>query len=229
MNQAGPEIVISVLHPTRRCKEALARKSNWLEMAARPDLIEWTFGIDEGDTSCDPLKEHAHVVIPAPTWDVSKEGGTLCLAMNMMAEKAKGDLLFQMADDWYGPYHWDAWFREVMGPHMGEPKMLSLPDHPGRPPNFDLCCFPLITRKLYEQNGHFYYPEYRHVYVDTDISLRTRRFGQRVDVPIIPGFIHDHPFLTGKPSDEVYDRANSQPAYQYGEAIYKKRNAHLLS
>ena len=222
------EILISVLHPTRRCSEALARKQGWMDMAAKPESIEWIFGIDEGDTSCDPLKEHDHVVVPPPTWDVSKEGGTLCLAMNMMAEKAKGELLFQMADDWFGPYHWDAWFLEVMSAHMYEPKMLTLPDHPGRPAGFDLCCFPLITRKLYEKNGHFYYPEYRHVYVDTDISLRTRRFGQRVDVPVIPGFFHDHPFLTGKSSDEVYNRANSKPAYEYGEAIYKKRNGHLL-
>lgn len=229
MSKPNPELVISVLHPTRRLNEAIERRKNWLEMAARPDLIEWIYGLDEDDQTVSPLRSLPHVLVPPPTWDVNKEGGTLCLAMNMMAEKATGDLLFQMADDWYGPYHWDAWFRDVMGPHMGDPKMLSLPDHPGRPQNFDLVCFPLITRKLYELNGHFYYPEYRHVYVDTDLSLRTRKFGQRVDVPIIPGFFHDHPFLTGKPSDEVYDRANSKPAYQYGEAIYNKRNAHLLT
>ena len=197
-------------------------------MAARPDLVEWIYGVDEEDESCVPLRSMPHVVVPPPTWDVEKEGGTLCLAMNMMAEKSTGGLLFQMADDWHGPYHWDAWFREVMAPHMDEPKMLTLPDHPRRPAGFDLCCFPLITRKLYENNGHFYYPEYRHVYVDTDISIRTRRFNQRVDVPVIPGFFHDHPFLSGRPSDEVYERANSKPAYQYGEAIYNKRNGHLL-
>lgn len=216
---------ISVLHPTRRWKDALARRREWMEQAANPAGVEWIFAVDEDDPEGWPIRERfPHVVVPKATWDKDKEGGTFCAAMNLLAAASTGQVLFQMADDWFCPPRWDDWIWNSLKDYLDQPRLLTIVDHPGRPAGFDLCCFPAMTRKMYERNGWFYYPEYRHVYTDTDLSVATRKAGERIDVPQPAGFLHDHPLLTGKPMDDVYRLGNSAGAYEHGARIFKARH-----
>ena len=217
-------VLVSVLHPTRRPQRALSVRSDWMAKSADPSAIEWIFGVDEGGPDDPGLQPR--VTVPPPTWDVRREGGTFCLAMNLLAKASTGQILFQMADDWSGPAGWDKWIRDSLGDVLHLPRLLTIVDHPSRPKGFDHCCFPCITRPMPERNGWFYWPEYRHVFTDTDLSDRTRKDGERVDVPQPHGFFHDHPVLTGARVDEVYQIGNSQAAYAHGEKIYQGRHGH---
>lgn len=213
--------LISVLHPTRRPQKALAVRADWMAKAANPNAIEWIFGVDEGGP--DDAGLHPRVVVPPATWNIHEEGGTFCLAMNMLAKESMGQILFQMADDWFGPKGWDDWIRDSLCGVVHLPRLLTIVDHPSRPKGFDHCCFPCVTRAMVERNGWFYYPEYRHVYTDTDLSDQTRRDRERVDAVQPEGFFHDHPMLSGAPVDDVYRVGNSTGAYAHGLRVYKSR------
>jgi hypothetical protein len=217
---------ISVLHPTVRWKEALARRREWMEQAANPAGVEWIFAVTENDPESWPIRERfPHVVVPAPDWDVKAQGGTYVVGMNAAAAASTGHILLGLADDFLCGPRWDEWIWNSLKDQLNQPRLLTIIDHPGRPQGFDLCCFPCMTRAMYERNGWFYWPEYRHMYPDTELSVRTRAAGERVDVPQPAGFLHDHPLLVaGKAWDAAYRDANAPGPYEYGRKIFEARN-----
>lgn len=208
--------LISVLHPTIRPDRAIEIRAEWLERASEPIMVEWVFAVRE-----DVPMEGAVVVPKSPDGLSTYTAGT-----NLAAENSHGHILFVIADDFHGPRGWDAWMRESLGPHLKEPRLLTIIDHPSRQTGFDLCCFPVITRKMYERNGWVYYPGYRHVYGDEELSLRTRKAGERVDVKQPDGFLHDHPILNGAQWDEVYRSSNSPEEYKHGAKLFFERNTY---
>ena len=207
-------VLISVLHPTIRPEQAIRIREEWLARADDPAFVEWIFCVRE-----DVQMEGAVAVPKTPDGLSTYTSGT-----NLAASQSRGQILFVVADDFHGSKGWDTWMRESLKPHLDQPRLLTLIDHPARSAGFDLCCFPVLTRKMYERNGWVYFPGYRHLYGDEELSVRTRKEGERVDAPQPSGFLHDHPLLNNAKWDEVYKSANSQKEYEYGKALFTSRN-----
>jgi hypothetical protein len=208
------DILVSVLHPTIRPVTALGVKNEWVGRASRPELVEWIFAVRED------VQMESAVVVPKNQDGLS----TYTSGTNLAALHSHGDILFVMADDFHGPKGWDTWIRESLAPYLNQSRLLTLIDHPSRQKSFDLCCFPVLTRRMYELNGWVYYPGYRHLYGDEELSVRTRKAGERVDAPQPSGFLHDHPLLNSAKWDEVYRQANSPKEYEHGKKLFLERN-----
>ena len=203
---------ISLIHATRgRCKQAVEARRLWFNKAKNPDAIEHIFGLDGDDMHGALLAVHNHVVTNGSAGSVA--------AWNAAAEKAQGQVLIQLSDDWNPPMHWDEIILNAIG-DTSESKVLAISDG-HRTDN--LLCMAILTRKRYQQQGFMFHPEFFSVYSDDYFTKKA--YDDRVIVEardIV--FEHLHPIFGKAPMDEIYARSNEDYRYRMGQGIMQRIN-----
>src|SRR5208337_3522694 len=86
----------------------------------------------------------------------------------------------------------------------------------GRERDGELITNAIMSRKLYERWGYFYWPEYESMYADDDLTAHARLENVVLSAPHIR-FQHT-PF-----NDEIRGRQNRSEAYILGECILQQR------
>lgn len=206
---------ISVLHATRgRAAQALKIREEWLATASSKDF-EYIFACDEDDTESRQLlaEAGAHVVIVPPS-------GGIVAPINAAAGIAKGRILMMAADDCHPPQHWDREVRTALKSRLHEPLVLATSDGHSQQV---LIPHPIMTRAFYEAQGWFFCPEYRHLFCDTELTVRAQAARQIVDATHLV-FRHDNPMFTGEQPDALAQARNSRASWAEGQAVFKRRN-----
>jgi hypothetical protein len=201
---------ISLIHATRgRCKQAVEARRRWFNKAKNPDAIEHIFGLDSDDPHGAFLSVHNHVATDG-------KGGCVA-AWNAAAEKAQGQVLIQLSDDWDPPMHWDEIILNAIG-DTSESKVLAISDG-HRTDN--LLCMAILTRKRYQQQGYMFHPDFFSVYSDNYFTDKAYADGVIIEARHIV-FEHLHPVFGKAEWDETYARSNSDNNYANGKATYEK-------
>jgi len=201
---------ISLIHATRgRCKQAVDARRLWFNKAKNPDAIEHIFGLDNDDMHGAFLSVHNHVVTNGSAGSVA--------AWNAAAEKAQGEVLVQLSDDWNPPMHWDEILLNAIGDTSG-PKVLAISDG-HRTDN--LLCMAILTRKRYQDQGFMFHPEFFSVYSDDYFTKKAYEDGVIIEARDII-FEHLHPVFGKAPMDEIYARSNENYRYQMGQGIMRR-------
>lgn len=207
--------MISILHPSRqRYEKSLSTCYKWLEMAGT-DQVELIISIDNDDP--DKNRYHENFVrLHASGFNVTaiqSANRSAVDAINNAAQKAKGDIFIVVSDDTDCPNDWDV---QILKATEGKKDWIAkCPDGI----QDWIITMPLMDRAYYERFGYIYYPEFRHMFADTELSCVADLIGRKIDLPTL--FPHQHYSVGGIPKDAVSEKADA--TWSHGEALFIKR------
>jgi hypothetical protein len=203
---------ISLLHATRgRPDQALAARDLWLSMASKPEQVEHIFATDGNDPTAGPLAGFSRVVI-------SEEGGGCVAAWNEAARASQGEILIQMSDDWVPPRGWDETVIDRIGDTLN-PSVLAISD--GHRTD-DLLCMAILTRRrLEDQGGFLFHPDFKSVFSDNYFTAMAQKDGVMIAARDVV-FYHNHPAFTTAPGDKTYIETNSPARYNEGKEVFDR-------
>lgn len=202
---------ISVIHPSRcRPHEAFETASHWRDMS--DEDFEYILSLDNSDPS---LQNYLRLFdyFGGNVVGFAHDNCSAIEAINKAAEVATGDLFVIISDDFQAFKGWDTALK----------KWLNF--------NHDFCCktsdglqktlitLPIMDRLYYERFGYIYFPGYKHMFCDqelTAVALMTDHF---VEAPLT--FKHNH-YSTGKsPKDAI--NIKNDATWKQGEALFNER------
>ena len=213
---------ITVLHPVRgRALQSAHVRKLFLERAKDPGSIEYIFVFPEDDLEAfGILGRFRHVLSPAG--HMEDVGGTYVLNMNTGFQASEGNVIVGSADDIEPPIWWDEQVLTQIG-DPGKPAVLAVKDGIR---SDDLLVTHIFTRPTPQTlglpYGEYLSAEYRGVYSDTEFSFRAAKAG--ILRPSTLTFLHHHPIGGKVENDATYEIMNSSEAYQFGKAVFERRN-----
>jgi tetratricopeptide (TPR) repeat protein len=213
---------ISVLHPVRgRPMKSLLVRKQFLERARAAASVEYIFAFSEDDHEAQAiLGRFRHVLTPAG--HLGDVGGTYVRNMNAAFAASDAPVIVGSADDIEPPLWWDEQVLTQLG-DPARPAVLGVRDGIRQD---GLLITQIFTRPTPQTlglpYGEFLSGEYRGVYSDTEFSFRAQKAG--IVKPTTLTFLHHHPITGRVPSDDTYSIMNSPGAYEYGKAVFERRN-----
>jgi len=203
---------ISIIHPSRnRPDQASETAKHWLSnMFSVLNLADYTLSLDTSDSTLNDYKENFvegfNVII--------SDNHNVVEAANIGAKNCKGDILVLVSDDFECYPDWDI---DLIN-HYTENKNNVLKTNDGL--QGWIVTLPIMDREYYESCGYIYYPEYKHMFCDTEMTHKAELEGKlhkRMDLL----FKHNHYTQGETKKDEVNDKANA--TWEQGEKIYLER------
>lgn len=201
---------LSLIHATRRPEAAKACQKLWMDRCEHDPNVEIITAVDHDDAE-------SQKVFPDAVVAYGQEG--VCKAWNAAAEKATGDILVVVDDDFEPCFGWNEVIRSYMANgadvlHVGDKHRKD-----------QLICHPIVSRRFYEAVGYIFHPSFRSVFCDDHISQLAKRWGYvdatqggKVDL----GFIHKNPSQGYGTEDEVARKSNSKERYEHGKAVFDR-------
>lgn len=156
--------MISLIHPSRsRPHKSIATTNKWLKSAGIDD-IELIVSIDDEDKNRRQYLDFYSHYDPFKTRVISNPNRSAVDAINNGAKEAKGNILIVVSDDSDCPDNWAKIILEA----VADKKDWVLKTWDGV--QKWIVTMPIMDRVYYERFGYIYYPEYRHMFVDTDFT-----------------------------------------------------------
>lgn len=208
-----PPMRISLLHATRgRAQKAWECRERWMNLAKRPDQIEYIMAVDEDDAASKELaKQFKHVVV---------RPGSCVRAWNAAAVASTGEILVQLSDDWTPPLGWDQALVDAFAGVNG-PAVLAVNDGTRTD---GLLCMAILNRARLEQQGELFFGGYESVFSDNEFTHRAWKDGVVIDKRAELTFEHAHPAFGKGEWDKTYTDSNAPERYARGAALFKERN-----
>lgn len=195
--------MISLIHPSRgRSQRAFEAARNWVNSAGVE--VEYILSLDIDD----------------PVRYLNPFGKTLINnnrsavdAINNAAKISTGEIIVVMSDDFDCPMDWGVsiiqeangrkdWIMKTQDGTQGW-----------------IITLPIMHRDYYNRFGYVYYPEYRHMFCDTELTAVADLTGRKISSSLL--FKHKHYSVTGGERDEVSIRADS--TWSQGERLFIER------
>lgn len=157
---------ITLIHPSYgRPKLAEETYYEWMNNAAAPHNIEYIMSVDRSD----PEFNNYYNLRPGQRqrWRFGlriNDSTTAIKAINNAAGDASGDLLIVVSDDFSCPKNWDV---DLLR-HIGERRDFAVKTWDGLQPW--IITLPIMDREYYNRFGYIYYPEYEHMFCDTEMT-----------------------------------------------------------
>lgn len=214
---------ISLLAPSRwRATQCVENLKTWLSSATDPSRIEIVISIDSDDETRTDYVEQAKQLPNSQVCIFPNK--SMNQALNHAARAATGDVLISVFDDFTPAAGWD---QKVLDRLSGCPgKALFV---------YDTCLavtvrlqtMGIITRKLFEDWGYFWYGEYLGMFADNDYTERVLLENRQV-FALDLSFVHAH-FMHGtvkkNPMDRTYEHGNQSWKYDFGKELFDRRRA----
>jgi len=222
LNRRKPSVItFSLCHATARFPGWKEAARAWFAKCDRPGNVEYILAVHESDAAKASEQE-----IPDFLRSIKLvNAGRNCSVdnWNAAARSALGDVLINIADDFFPCDHWDTKLLEVI-PDLRAQAAVDVDTGPSS----RLLYFSIITRayldrlkKEYRYDG-FFYPEYTSMYSDEEFTEIARH--DRVVIAARQLFMeHRHPQFHKGQMDEVYERQNAPEHYRTGKAILMRR------
>lgn len=193
---------ISIIHPSRhRIKQALRTRHNWISRAEMP--IEYLFSFDCDDDT-----------IPKSVNGLMLPNKSAIEAINNAVKFVSGDLIIVVSDDFSEPPK--GWDRMLLNQLEGcSDFIVKTQDGIQK----TLITLPIMDREYYNRFGYIYYPEYQHLFADTEMTVVGHMLGKVINSNILIPHYHYSTGMTQKDAiNEKNDATNAQ-----GEALFNKR------
>lgn len=204
--------MISIIHPSRsRPKKAKETAENWLSNAGAD--CQYILSVDSDDPKLfdyNLLGLGPHFCLP--TIEINKNRSAVD-AINAAAKVSRGDILIVISDDFDCP---PLWGKQILNATVGAHDwIMKTPDGI----QDWIITLPIMDRAYYERFGYIYYPEYLHMFCDTELSCVADLTGRRINANI--PFKHNHYSVTKEAKDEVSIKADS--TWNQGEKLFLER------
>jgi glycosyltransferase involved in cell wall biosynthesis len=199
---------ISILHPSRqRPDKSLHTLNKWLNNAVTP--IEVIVSLDEDDPTLGVYEMNntgnATIII--------NKNRSAVDAINNAAKAATGDIFIVVSDDTDCPQGWD---KKILNATEGRTDwILKTQDGIQK----WIITMPVMDRTYYNRFGYVYYPEYKHLFCDTELSCIADLTCRKIDSKLT--FPHLH-YSTGQSmKDELNERADA--TWNQGKKLFLSR------
>lgn len=218
---------ISILHASfGRPELGTSTAKKWLERAKNPDRIEYIMCLSDKDTV-----DNQHWYLELVDQHNSSKGksaiqvfncpeASLVAQTNLAVKYATGNLYINVCDDSDCPEHWDTLL--LQGIHEAKEKkgidsFFTVKVRDGIQPF--LQTMPIIDKEWYDKFGYFFYPEYTHQYIDSDLSMTSHRLGRTLYVDLL--FQHLHYSIGAMKKDSTNEKNDATA--DSGSIIFGKR------
>jgi hypothetical protein len=200
--------MISILHPSRqRPNKSHHTLLKWIGRARNP--VEVIISLDEDDPTIG-------------TYEINNQetGATVIVnqnrsaidAINNAAKVASGSIFIVVSDDTDCPDGWDQKILNVTGGKKDW--ILKTQDGIQK----WIITMPVMDREYYNRFGYVYYPEFTHMFCDTELSCVADLTCRRIDAPIM--FRHLH-YSVGGQKDSVSEKADA--TWEQGKQLFLSR------
>lgn len=198
---------ISLIHPSRgRPEKALKTAKKWMINAGDVD-IEYILSIDSDDPQRELYEKYF-----ADFETIINPNRSAIDAINNAAKISNGDILIVLSDDFDCPVNWGAQIVEAV---KGKSDwIMKTPDGIQK----WIITMPIMDRAYYNRFGYIYYPEYLHMFCDTEITCVADLTGRKIESNI--AFKHNH-YSVGGVKDSISERADR--TWAQGEKLFIQR------
>lgn len=202
---------ISIIHPSRQRPEIAKQVyDNWMGKAANPTDIEYILSIDISDRS-----QGEYLRIFDKACRVHNDFNISAIqAINNGAKQASGDLFIIVSDDFDCPKNWDT---NLLNYLKGKSDFV-VKTYDGLQPW--IMTLPIMDRAYYERFGYVYYPGYKHMFCDTEMSHVADLLNKTIIVPMT--FNHNHYTQPGGLKRDAITTKNDR-TWAQGEKLYLER------
>ncbi len=206
---------ISIIHPSRnRPTQAMETVKKWLSQAKNPKDIEYVISLDSSDPKLEAYRAALQTIEKPYNLGITlHDNHTAIEAINNTAKLVSGNLLIVVSDDFDCPNLWDVALLDAL---KGK-KDFIVKTKDGLQP--ELITLPIMDRAYYERFGYIYFPQYQHMFCDTEMTDVGHLLGKVIKLPIT--FYHRH-YSTGlNKRDEISEKNDS--TWKQGETLYNMR------
>ncbi len=197
---------IALVHATRgRIEQATLARKMALDLAERPDQIEYLFVFDPADQeSAEWLSRFHHLRIP----------GDSVTAWNAGCFATEAPVIVQMSDDFAFPARWDQLILDRIGDYS-KPSVLAVSDGVRKD---QLLTMAILTRAYWRLDWFLFHPWFQSVYSDDAFTELAYKRGAVIEARDLV-FQHNHPIKTGQALDATYANQNSPQRYHDGKKL----------
>jgi hypothetical protein len=205
---------ISIIHPSRNRPEmAISVAEKWIENSSKEIKLEYILSIDTDEPKLEKYKElfssDRYVIL-------ENNNKTAIEAINNAAIKTKNNLIIVVSDDFDCFPNWDKWLIEKL-----EGKKDFIVKTTDGIQEY-LITLPIMDREYYNRFGYIYYPEYKHMFCDTEMTDVGTLLGKVIDLRDQDHkFIHKHYTAGFMEKDEINEKNDS--TWNQGEQLYYSR------
>lgn len=202
---------ISVIHPSReRAKLAFKTAENWFKKA--DNRFEYILSLDQSDQTKELYYQLYLNQFPDALCCLNQNISAI-EAVNKAAKISIGDILIIISDDFDCPEHWDTLLLKALD---GKSDFVLKTDDLYQP---TLVSLPIMDRIFYERYGYIYYPGYKHMFCDQEMTAAALMTGKYLKSSLV--FPHNH-YTTGKtPKDEI--NVKNDLTWRQGETLFNER------
>jgi len=205
--------LFSLIHASARPLEWRDAYFAWMESAAEPSDMEYLLGVDFAQLS-------EFRTLPHDVGLVINNGRRCAVdAWNAVARAAIGNVLVQVADDFFPIPKWDDELLARLPDLHGE-YVIAISE--GRSDN--LLCHSILTRAYYDRYGYLFWPEYDGMGGDNEFTDVAYRDGVVIEARDLV-FRHEHPSYGTREADALDAIHQSPENHTLGRAIYERRKA----
>ncbi len=202
---------ITVIHASRgRSKQAFETAKKWVDSSSY--WFEYILSLDSDDIELEEYKrlfgrDESHYTLLI---DDNKQSAIE--AINWAAQKATGDILVVISDDFECPENWDI---EIMKELSGKSDfVLKTKDGIQK----TLVTLPIMDRVYYDRYGYVYHPDYRHMGADVELTAVAIMTGKLLHSDLV--FPHLH-YTTGITEKDAINEKNDL-TYEHGDEVLQR-------
>jgi hypothetical protein len=199
--------------------------NNWISKSADRERIEIIISIDEDDPMIDSYKsilERDSADLKIDIKLLVNQNSNTVQAINRIKKEFTGDIIIIFSDDTDCFSEWDNAIDDVYSRMPGS-YIIKTSDGVGK----DLITMPIFTRSYLEHKQWIYYPGYKHMFCDTELTCIAYMEEKVIEASDLV-FTHLH-YTQGHSEKDYVDIKNQNTFYE-GFNIFRKRisrNFHL--
>ena len=188
-----------------RAGMALDTYTRWCERSSTE--IEYILSLDTSDRTDYSFPEYHGIELKI----IRNDNQNAVQAINNGADKATGDILIVVSDDFDCPTNWDE--KILAETENVEDFVLRVKDGLQK----YIITMPIMDRKYYQRFGYIYHPGFEHMFCDTYLTCVADKLKKIYDSGLL--FPHNHYSRTGK-KDKVSAKADA--TWKQGEELFIK-------
>jgi len=204
---------ITILHPSRnRPRQADLIIKEWLGKAKNRNQIEYILSVDKDDKD---LGAYKSIGMSNKTYVSVNRNKSAIEAINHAAKVSTANLIVVVSDDFYTFQDWD----DVLLKEVEYDSDFILKTKDGI--QDWIITLPILDRAYYNRFGYVYFPGYKHLFCDTEMTTVGDILGRTIKSDLY--FEHRH-YSVGKSRKDLINIKNNK-TWKQGENLYNQRKA----
>lgn len=215
--------MISLIHPSRgRPEKSVETFKKWMSHSIANKEVEFILSIDEDEPTDHPyIKNSMYVTLYTAAMFthgyqykiVSSKNRSAVDAINNGAKVATGDIFIVVSDDTDPIQDWD---EKILQHKLNEVDWIMKTQDGIQP---WIITMPIMDRAYYNRFGYIYYPDYLHMFCDTELTCVADITGRKIKSNLL--FPHKHYSVTKEQPDAINKKADS--TWAQGEKLFLER------